>query len=172
MSEHVVHTIFVIGAGLIALPPAAAHVTLEAQQAPAHSYFKAVFRVPHGCAASPTVRLRIRMPEGVTAVKPQPKPGWKLDTTRIDVVPPADDGHGGKITEKVSEVTWSEGRLPDQQFDEFAILMRLPDSSGETLYFPVIQECEKGVSRWIEIPAAGKAAGREPAPALRLTPGK
>ena len=25
------------------------------------------------------------------------------------------------------------------------------------LYFPVVQECEQGVSRWIEIPAQGAA---------------
>jgi uncharacterized protein YcnI len=40
------------------------------------------------------------------------------------------------------------------------------------LYFPVVQECEKGVHRWIEIPAAGKSSGDypEPAPALKLQP--
>jgi uncharacterized protein YcnI len=37
----------------------------------------------------------------------------------------------------------------------------------------VVQECEKGVHRWIEIPAAGKTASdyKEPAPALKLVPG-
>jgi len=35
-----------------------------------------------------------------------------------------------------------------------------------------VQECERGVHRWIEIPAAGKSRGdyKEPAPFLRLTP--
>ncbi len=161
-------------AALMALRPASAHITLDGEQAPARSYFKAVFRVPHGCASSPTIRLRVRMPEGVTSVKPQPKPGWKLETTRNDLSPAIDDGEGGKITEAISEVTWSEGRLPNEQFDEFAIFMRLPNRAGETIYFPIVQECEKGVHRWIEIPAAGKATGegREPAPALRLMPGK
>ena len=45
------------------------------------------------------------------------------------------------------------------------------------LYFPVVQECEKGVHRWIEIPtgkhAEGHGAGSaEPAAALRLLPKK
>jgi uncharacterized protein YcnI len=50
--------------------------------------------------------------------------------------------------------------------------MKLPDSAGKTLYFPVVQECEKGVHRWIEIPADGKTADalKEPAPGLRLKP--
>ena len=32
-----------------AAAPAAAHVTLEVQQAPANSTYRAVFRLPHGC---------------------------------------------------------------------------------------------------------------------------
>jgi uncharacterized protein YcnI len=38
----------------------------------------------------------------------------------------------------------------------------------------VVQECEKGVHRWIEIPAAGKSSSDypEPAPALKLLPKK
>jgi periplasmic copper chaperone A len=50
----------------------------------------------------------------------------------------------------------------------------LPDHPHTTLHFPVVQECEQGIHRWIEIPEAGKAAGdyREPAPALMLVPRK
>jgi periplasmic copper chaperone A len=71
----------------------------------------------------------------------------------------------------VVEVTWT-GRLADEYFDRFGLHMRLPDRPGETLYFPVVQECERGVHRWIEIPAAGKPRDdyKEPAPALKLTP--
>ena len=54
----------------------AAHVTLEKRQAPVGSYYKAVFAVPHGCAGSATVKLRVQIPEGVIGIKPMPKPGW------------------------------------------------------------------------------------------------
>ena len=43
-----------------------------------------------------------------------------------------------------------------------------------TLYFPVVQECEQGVSRWIDIPAAGQGGqshdhgSKSPAPGLKL----
>ncbi len=149
-----------------------AHVTLERREAPADSFYKATLRSPHGCKGSPTVRIRVRLPDGVTAVKPQPKQGWKLEITRVKLAKPLDDGHGGKITETVGEVSWSGGRLLDEHFDEFAMMMRLPDAPGTTLYFPVVQECEQGVHRWIEIPEPGKSARdyREPAPALQLTP--
>ena len=92
--------------------------------------------------------------------------------TRVKLPRPIEDAHGNKITETVGEVVWSGGRLLDEHFDEFALMMRLPDRPGTTLYFPVVQECEQGVHRWIEIPAPGQSARdlREPAPALRLLP--
>ena len=41
-----------------------------------------------------------------------------------------------------------------------------------TLYFPVVQDCEQGVSRWIDVPAEGQAGHGEgsktPAPGLKL----
>jgi uncharacterized protein YcnI len=49
----------------------------------------------------------------------------------------------------------------------------LPDGEpGTTIWFPIVQECEQGVNRWIEIPAEGKSADdyEEPAPGVTLTP--
>jgi len=45
-------------------------------------------------------------------------------------------------------------------------------SPGKTIYFPVVQECEKVVHRWIEIPTGGHShdEASEPAPGLRLLP--
>ena len=41
-----------------------------------------------------------------------------------------------------------------------------------TLYFPVVQECEQGVSRWIEIPAEADHPHEKkwPAPGVKLLP--
>lgn len=149
-----------------------AHVTLEQSEAAADSYYKAVLRAPHGCKGSPTVSVRVRIPEGVTSVKPQPKLGWKLNIAHVKLATPLDDGHGGKITETVGEVSWSGSRLLDEHFDEFSMMVKLPNAPGATLYFAVVQECEQGAHRWIEIPEPGKSARdyREPAPALRLGP--
>ena len=58
--------------------PAAAHITLETKQATVGSYYKAVFAVPHGCKGSPTVKIRVQIPEGVIGVKPMPKAGWTV----------------------------------------------------------------------------------------------
>lgn len=149
-----------------------AHATLEAQEAPAGTFYKAVLRVPHGCDGSPTIAVRIRIPDGVTAVKPQPKPGWELNIVTEQLDEPYTDGHGRRITERVGEIHWGEGRLLDAHYDEFVMRVRLPNTPGETLYFPTVQECEEGVHRWIEIPEAGRTRADydEPAPQLTLTP--
>lgn len=164
----------VLIAGSIALlsTVAGAHTTLERPQAPSGSYYKAVLQVGHGCKGSPTVALRVRVPEGVTSAKPQPKPGWKLAVKRVKLPKPVDAGHGRMIDEVVSEIAWTGGSLADNEFDEFRIMMKLPDQPGATLYLPVVQECREGVHRWIEIPGPGRAATelKEPAPALLLTP--
>ena len=74
------NTLLIATAALLAASPAVAHITLEGKQAAVGSYYKAVFAVPHGCAGSATIKLRVQIPEGVIGVKPMPKPGWSLDT--------------------------------------------------------------------------------------------
>lgn len=158
---------------LLVSSSAFAHVTLDAHEAPTDSYFKAVFNVPHGCEGSPTTRIRVRIPDGVTSVKPQPKPGWEVNTVKTKLATPTKGSHGEAITEAITEVSWSGGRLLDEHIDEFMMQIRLPNAApGTVLYFPIVQDCEKGITRWIEIPAPGAKPGglKEPAPALRLTP--
>jgi len=52
---------------------------------------------------------------------------------------------------------------------------------GDVLYFPVVQECEKGVSRWIDVKGKPSADAPEsddhdesasPAPSIRFLPRK
>ncbi len=152
-------------------PAAHAHVTLETRQAPSGSYYKAVFRVGHGCDGSPTRTIRVRIPDGVVAVKPMPKTGWTLSTVEGPYATPY-ESHGKTITKGVTEVVWSGGTLPDAWYDEFVFQAKLPEKpAGAMLYFPVVQECEKGAHRWIEIPEPGKAGqdDKEPAPGVTLT---
>ena len=69
-------------AALMISAPAFAHVTFENGQANPNSTYKATLRIPHGCAGKPTLKVRVRIPEGIVAVKPMPKAGWKLETTK------------------------------------------------------------------------------------------
>jgi len=44
----------------------------------------------------------------------------------------------------------------------------LPDKAGETIYFPVVQTCQQGVTRWIDIPVAGQDEPETPAASVKL----
>jgi uncharacterized protein YcnI len=161
---------------MLCIATASAHVTLETQQAPVGASYKAIMRVPHGCEGSPTTAIRIRIPGGVIGVKPMPKPGWQLNTV-TGKYSGSYTLRGAKVTEGVTEIAWSGGKLVDAHYDEFVVTSALADEleAGKTLYFPVVQECEKGVNRWIEIPKAGDQGGHgaesaSPAPGLRLLP--
>lgn len=155
--------------------PAAAHVSLENRQAAIGAGYKAVFTVPHGCAGSATTKIRVQIPEGVIAVKPMPKAGWSVEAISGKYAAEY-SYHGKKFSEGVKEVVWSGGKLPDSHYDEFVISTFLTGGlkPNSMLYFPVVQECEQGVSRWIEIPAHGHGAhshgDKSPAPGVRLMP--
>jgi uncharacterized protein YcnI len=169
------NTLFIAAISAVAIitSSANAHITLENRQATPGSYYKAVFAVPHGCAGSPTVKIRVQIPDGVIAVKPMPKPGWSVETVK-GKYSTSYELHGTTITEGVREVTWSGGKLADDNYDEFVLATFLTGSlkPNTTLYFPVVQECEQGTSRWIEIPQEGKPAHdtKAPAPGVKLVP--
>src|SRR5215475_4172130 len=146
----------VLSAALLAGSVANAHVLLEGKQAAVGGEFKAVFIVPHGCSGSPTVKLRVQIPEGVIATEAKPVSGWTVDTVKGKYASEY-DFKGAKTSEGIKEVAWSGGKLADKTRQEFVIETFLTDGlkPNTTLYFPAVQECEEGVSRWIEIPADG-----------------
>ena len=150
-------------------PAASAHVTLDTREAPALGYVRLAIRLPHGCEGAATTALRVGIPEGVTAVKAQPKPGWTL--TLATGPAPASGGHDS--SPPVQEITWRGGPLPDAFYEEFLIRVRMPDGVGQTVWFPFVQECEGGkVVRWIEKPSAGQSYDdlRAPAFPVKLVP--
>ncbi len=131
---------------------ALAHVVAHPDTAVAGTSFTAGFLVAHGCDDSPTVALRVTLPDGVVAAKPGAKAGWT-------------------IVETGREIEWRGGPLAVHSPETFTITLKLPDTPGRTLYFPAVQECPQGARRWIEIPAAGQdpKALRTPAPFVTLT---
>lgn len=156
--------------------PALAHVTLEQRESAVGTFYKAVFRVPHGCEKSPTVKLSVRIPEGVIGVKPMVKPGWQIETKRGPYEKSYSYFHGATFSEGVKEVTWSGGKLPDDFFDDFVLSVFITGDlkPGQTLYFPVVQTCESGANNWVEVPPADKPDAKlgDPAPGVVLTPKK
>ncbi len=144
-----------------------AHVGFKTRQVPLAVTIDSVLRVPHGCNGSPTVRLRMRVPKAVVAIRAKPKEGWTMSQTGES---------GGR------EIAWS-GALPAKQTGEFPLSMDIDSSvkPGDVLFFPVVQECEKGVARWIDVkgrPSADAPDDEEhdestsPAPSIRFLPRK
>jgi uncharacterized protein YcnI len=155
---------FVALGGALALlaVPASAHIALKQKEAPADSDYTATFVVEHGCSGSPTVRLRMRIAHVLSKVKVFDNGDWKGSAARESAEPDA----------RVIEIVWVGGKLDSRQEGEFVATMRLPDMPGVILYFPVVQECEEGMNRWLEVPGPDRPASelRLPAPALRLLP--
>lgn len=158
-------------AAFIALSSSAlAHVSFEAAQATPNSTYKAVLRVPHGCQGEPTLKVRVRIPEGVVAVKPMPKAGWTLETAKGAYVR-AYRVHGQAVSEGVTDIVWT-GSLEDGHYDEFVFQAQFTEAfqPGATVYFPVVQQCANRVEEWIEVPVDGRDAHslRAPAPGVRI----
>jgi uncharacterized protein YcnI len=158
---------FVASALALLAQPAFAHVVLAAPEARPDAYYVGEFRVSHGCGESPTIAFRVEIPDGINAARPQPKPGWEIEIERTPLAAPVRTEYG-EITERVSAVTW-RGLLPADQFDEFALLMKLPNRAGP-IYFRALQTCEDSGRAWIDIPAAGQNAHdlENPAPMLNI----
>lgn len=159
---------------VLASSAASAHILLEPKQAAIGADYKAMFIVPHGCSGSATVKLRVQIPEGVIVTLPPSKAGWTVEIVNGKYAA-AYDYRGAKATEGIKEVAWSGGKVPDKTREEFVIETFLTEGlkPDTTLHFPVVQECEQGISRWIEIPPDGAAhshEGKWPAPGVKLTP--
>jgi periplasmic copper chaperone A len=145
---------------------ALAHVSLEGKTVQAGASFDATFRVGHGCAGSPTVKLNIRIPNGVVAVEPEAKKGWSV-TSESGPLDRATVSSGQSFSDGVKMVTWS-GRLSPHQAGTFTLKARLADDAvaGQRVIFPVYQRCEKGEERWID----PDDEDDHPAPFLTIVP--
>jgi periplasmic copper chaperone A len=146
-----------VGLGLAAFAGAGgahAQVVLSRTAFESGVNFAAFFKVEHGCDGSPTLSLRVEIPQDVTVVELPEKEGWTKNAEKT----------GGRI----SAVTW-RGHLEGGQPDQFGVLLKLPSRTG-AVYFPAIQHCAKGEMRWTEIPAAGQTVKlQRPAPSVELT---
>ncbi|WP_430396620.1 DUF1775 domain-containing protein [Ferrovibrio sp.] len=153
--------------------PAAAHVVADPGDGQAGGYFRTALRVGHGCGTSPTIAVKVILPEGLTTVRPQVKPGWQIQIDTAKLAKPVDAGHGRMTDTAISAVSWTGGNLPNEHFDEFGLSLKLPDSAGP-LWLKVIQTCKEGELRWEQVPASGTSTrGLEfPAAVIRVAGGE
>ena len=126
------------------------HVSLESKTAQAGAPFDATFHVGHGCSGSPTIKVQIRIPDGVVAVEPQTRDGWHV-SSESGAYDHAMASGGQVFSEGIRSVTWP-GHLSAHEMGTFLLKARLSDdaAAGRKLMFPVYQQCEKGEERWID----------------------
>jgi len=126
-----------------------AHVIVENMKGRAGYNEMFTLIVPHGCGASPTTELRMKVPPEVTLVVPQKGEGWNVEVVKRKTDKPV-MREGRPITEVVDEIIWSGNSLPSEQLGLFRFLAGVPNTPGKVLYFKTIQKCAAGESRWVD----------------------
>ena len=125
-------------ASALAATAAIAHITLPPGGATAGSRYDAAFRVGHPCQGSTSTNaVTVQLPEGFTLQSALPRDGWSVATT-------------GRT------VSWKAERpqtaLPQGERAEFIVRGQLTDKPG-SLFFKVLQSCDKGSADWAQLPA-------------------
>ncbi|AEM88437.1 YcnI family copper-binding membrane protein [Streptomyces violaceusniger] len=158
------------GLVLLTAGPAFAHVSVQPGQAEKGGYSTINFKVPNERDNASTVKLEVTLPADhpLASVMPQPVPGWDVKVTKSKLAKPM-EMEGEKITEAVTKVTWSGGKVEPGMFQQFPLSVgQLPDDADQ-LAFKALQTYDnKEVVRWIEEPKEGAAEPENPAPVLKL----
>ena len=124
----------VLAVSLLFAAAAFAHVRITPRESVAGATQRYTMRVPTE-RQSPTVRVEIQFPDGVTVMSFEPTSGWTLEQKK--------DGQG-----KIIGAVWSGGSIPFAEFREFHFEARNPASETK-LEWKVVQHYEDGTrSEW------------------------
>ncbi|MFC4530658.1 DUF1775 domain-containing protein [Sphaerisporangium dianthi] len=165
----------VVTAGALALVtalalPALAHVTINPGTAEKGGFTKVAFRVPNERDKASTTKLVIDLPvdHPLPFVSVRPVPGWKVEVTETKLAKPVPSKYG-EITEAVTKITWSGGKIDPHQFQEFEVSMGFLPEDTDQLLFPATQTYSNGeVVKWADEPKADGSEAEHPVPALKL----
>ncbi|MGW4355376.1 YcnI family copper-binding membrane protein [Nocardia sp. NPDC004582] len=162
----------VAGLGLTGAGTAGAHVGISAPEAEPGGFAVVTVRVPTESATAGTVKLEITLPPDhpLAVVRNEAVAGWEVTQRRTTLATPVDNGHGGKVSDYVSSVTFTarDGvAIRPGEFGEFKLQVGPLPHTGE-LVFPTIQSYSDGTSvSWIERSSDGTTPDK-PAPVLKL----
>jgi periplasmic copper chaperone A len=164
-----------VAAVIVALAlPASAHVTVNPNTAEPGGYGAFDVRVPNEEAGADATKVQLYLPTDhpIASVSVQSTPGWTIDVTKGKLPQPikTDDG---EVTEAVTQITWSGGKITPGQFQQFGISLGPLPTGTPKLYFKALQTYtdksgKTSVVRWIDMPNGG-AEPDHPAPSITLT---
>ena len=151
--------------------PAFAHVTVNPKEATKGGFAKLTFRVPTESDTASTTQLEVNFPTDhpLAFVSVKPVPGWTFAVTKDKLAKPisSDDG---EVTEAVSKITWTGGKIGPGEFQEFDVSVGPLPTNTDSMVFKAVQTYDNGdVVRWIDENTAGGEEPEHPAPVLTLT---
>ncbi|MGW4425175.1 YcnI family copper-binding membrane protein [Streptosporangium sp. NPDC004631] len=152
--------------------PALAHVTVNPGSAEQGGFTKVAFRVPNERDNASTSKVEVAFPvdHPLPFVSVKPVPGWDVKVVEGKLPKPITTEYG-EITEAVTKVTWSGGKIEPGQFQEFEVSMGMLPKDTDRLVFPTAQTYTGGeVVKWADEPRADGSEAEHPAPVLKLTP--
>lgn len=150
---------------------ASAHVTAQPREAEQGGYAKVSFRTPNERDTASTVQLEVTLPaeHPIPSVSTRPIPGWTVAVERTKLATPVKTSDG-EVTEAVTKITWSGGRIAPGTFEDFDTSMGPLPTDTDQLVFKALQTYDNGeVVRWIEDRQEGAPEPEYPAPVLELT---
>ncbi len=151
---------------------ASAHVTVNPRSAEQGGYTKVAFRVPNERDTASTTALEINFPteHPIVSVSTRTVPGWTSTVQKTTLAQPIVTEGGKQVTETVSKITWTGGKIAPGTFEEFDVSLGPLPTDTDQLVFKALQTYDNGeVVRWIDMPAPGAAEPEHPAPVLTLT---
>jgi uncharacterized protein YcnI len=154
----------------MAASAASAHVTANPSTLAPGSYDKVSFRVPNEEDKVDTTQVEVDLPTDhpIASVSVRPMPGWNItvDKTKLATPLKSDDG---EITQAVSKITWSGGKISPGQFQEFDVSMGPLPTNTDKLVFKALQTySDKQVVHWDQVAGSGGQEPEHPAPTVRL----
>ncbi|MGQ0778979.1 MAG: YcnI family copper-binding membrane protein [Pseudonocardiales bacterium] len=159
-------------AALIGLPGvASAHVTAQPREAEQGGFAKVSFRTPNERDTAGTVQLEVTLPaeHPIPFVSTRQIPGWTVAVERTRLETPVQTSDG-EVTEAVTKIIWSGGRIAPGMFEDFDTSMGPLPTDTDQLVFKALQTYDNGeVVRWIEERQEGAPEPEYPAPVLTLT---
>ena len=149
----------------VRFPPAAMRNASTTQIANRNAVL--TLRVPNEQESANTTKVAIQVPPGFLDVTTDPPPGWTAQTKTEKLAKPVQTDDG-PIDTQVTEVVFSGGKIPPEQFGQFPLAVVIPDAAPKLMTFKVVQTYSNGdVSRWI-----GSPSSESPAPTVAtVTPG-
>jgi uncharacterized protein YcnI len=119
-----------------------AHVVVKPSEAGVGQYVTFSIGVPPE-KGIPTTALRVVIPDGIESVRPNVKPGWKIEIKR----------NGEAENAKVTEIVWSGGSIPADQRDEFVFSAKVPAQATSVIWKAYQTYGDGSIVSWDQAPA-------------------